>query len=35
VMTAIQRGEIAAETGLNDAEAYRELTDLMLTGLGR
>jgi AcrR family transcriptional regulator len=33
VMAAIQRGEIARGTGLNDAEAYRELTELVLTGL--
>jgi AcrR family transcriptional regulator len=35
VMAAIQRGDIAAATGLNDAGAYRELTDLVLRGLGR
>ncbi|EFC80134.1 transcriptional regulator, TetR family [Parafrankia sp. EUN1f] len=34
VMTAIQRGDIAAVTGLNHADAYRELTDLVLNGLG-
>jgi AcrR family transcriptional regulator len=34
VMTAIQRGEIAAATGLGDAQAYRELADLILSGLG-
>ena len=33
VMTAIQRGDVAAATGLTDAEAYRELVDLVLSGL--
>ena len=33
VMTAIQRGDIAEATGLNDAEAYRELSDLLLSAL--
>jgi AcrR family transcriptional regulator len=33
VMTAIQRGEIGAATGLDDAEAYRQLADFVLAGL--
>ncbi len=33
VMTAIQNGEIENATGLADAEAYRNLADLVLTGL--
>jgi AcrR family transcriptional regulator len=33
VMTAIQRGDISAATGLSDAEAYRELADLIVGGL--
>ncbi len=35
VMTAIQRGSIKAETGLDDAAAYRNLSDLLVHGLGR
>lgn len=34
VMTAIQGGRIRAATGLTDADAYRQLADLVLTGLG-
>jgi AcrR family transcriptional regulator len=34
VMAAIQRGDLRAATGLNDAEAYRELTDLLLSAVG-
>jgi AcrR family transcriptional regulator len=34
VMTAIQRGEIAAATGLSDAEAYAALAGLLCHGLG-
>jgi AcrR family transcriptional regulator len=33
VMSAIQTGEIEAATGLADAEAYRQLADLVLAGL--
>ncbi|MBB2910741.1 AcrR family transcriptional regulator [Streptosporangium becharense] len=33
VMAAVQRGEIKAATGLDDAEAYRRLADLLMTGL--
>ncbi|EWT05675.1 TetR family transcriptional regulator [Intrasporangium chromatireducens Q5-1] len=33
VMTAIQRGAIAAATGLDDAAAYRQLADLLVHGL--
>jgi AcrR family transcriptional regulator len=33
VMAAIQRGEIAAATGLSDADAYSELADLLRHGL--
>ncbi len=29
-MQAIQRGDIARRTGLNDAEAYRELASFVL-----
>ena len=32
-MSAIQTGEIEAATGLADAEAYRQLADLVLAGL--
>jgi hypothetical protein len=32
VMGAIHRGEITAATGLDDAAAYRELADLVVTG---
>lgn len=35
VMTAIQRGSITAATGLDDAAAYRSLSDLVLRGLRR
>jgi AcrR family transcriptional regulator len=35
VMAAIQRGEIGAATGLDDAEAYRQLADLVISGLTR
>jgi AcrR family transcriptional regulator len=33
VMSAIHRGEVTATTGLDDAAAYRELADLVVTGL--
>ncbi|WP_347354701.1 TetR/AcrR family transcriptional regulator [Intrasporangium sp.] len=33
VMAAIQRGSIAAATGLDDAAAYRQLADLLVHGL--
>jgi AcrR family transcriptional regulator len=33
IMTGIQRGQIGAATGLDDAEAYRQLADLVLRGL--
>ena len=33
VMAAIQGGAIGAETGLDDAEAYRALADLVVAGL--
>ncbi|WP_344973965.1 TetR/AcrR family transcriptional regulator [Streptosporangium fragile] len=33
VMAAIQRGEIGTATGLDDAEAYRRLADLVVSGL--
>ena len=33
-MAAIQRGDVAQAAGLSDAEAYRELADLVLGGLG-
>jgi AcrR family transcriptional regulator len=33
VMAAIQRGDVADATGLNHAQAYRELADLVLGGL--
>ena len=33
VMAAIQRGDVADATGLNHAQAYRELADLVLAGL--
>jgi AcrR family transcriptional regulator len=33
VMVAIQRGDIAAATGLSDADAYAELADLLRHGL--
>lgn len=33
VMAAIQRGDVADATGLNHAQAYRELADLVLSGL--
>ena len=35
VMAAIQRGDVKAATGLDDAAAYRELTDLLLAALRR
>ncbi|MCZ2823264.1 MULTISPECIES: TetR/AcrR family transcriptional regulator [unclassified Modestobacter] len=33
VMSAIHRGEVTATTGLDDAAAYRELADLVVTGI--
>ena len=33
VMTAIQSGEIQSATGLDDAAAYRQLSDLVMTSL--
>jgi AcrR family transcriptional regulator len=33
IMAGIQSGEIGSETGLDDAEAYRQLADLVLRGL--
>lgn len=33
VMSAISRGEIAAATGLSDADAYRRLTEIVLYGI--
>jgi AcrR family transcriptional regulator len=33
VMAGIQRGEIAAATGLDDAGAYRELAELVISGV--
>ena len=33
VMSAIHRGEVTANTGLDDAAAYRELADLVVAGI--
>jgi AcrR family transcriptional regulator len=33
VMSAIHRGDVTAATGLDDAAAYRELADLVVTGI--